>query len=154
VHWTPVWAVLEDRFSCLLGNAWHIKQNLDPRGAKTDVLDPQWLCQLLEAGLLRRALGGDRGAARPFPPAAELLCTIPRVGGAAEVIIAETGGDMSAFPAAKHLASSPEFAPATTSRPAAALRQDAQGWFSQTLVECAKSANHSTVTLDDTGAAA
>jgi transposase len=42
----------------------------------------------------------------PLAPAVELLCTIPGVGRrAAEVIIAETGGDMSAFPTAKHLTS-------------------------------------------------
>src|SRR5687767_1163625 len=42
----------------------------------------------------------------PFAPAVELLCSIPGVGRrAAEVIIAETGGDVSAFPTAKHLAS-------------------------------------------------
>jgi transposase len=42
----------------------------------------------------------------PFEPAVELLCTIPGVQRrTAEVIIAETGADMSAFPTAKHLAS-------------------------------------------------
>lgn len=43
---------------------------------------------------------------RPFDRAVELLCTIPGVGRrTAEVIVAETGADMSAFPSAKHLAS-------------------------------------------------
>jgi transposase len=222
VYWKPVWAVLEDRFECLPVNARHIKQ---VPGRKTDVLDAQWLCQLLEAGLLRASLVppkpvrtlrnltryrksqirdrqremnrlhpvmqdtaikldsvatdmlGKSGRAMldalvsgttdpvvltdlargllrkrlpalraalegrfdsehalvvgrilahidyldeaiddlsaaieeqlgPFAPAVELLCTIPGVGRrAAEVIIAETGGDMSAFPLAKHLAS-------------------------------------------------
>jgi len=42
----------------------------------------------------------------PFEPAVELLCTIPGVQRrTAEVIIAETGADMSVFPSAKHLAS-------------------------------------------------
>jgi transposase len=42
----------------------------------------------------------------PFAEAVTLLCTIPGVGPhVAQVIIAETGGDMSAFPTAKHLAS-------------------------------------------------
>jgi len=42
----------------------------------------------------------------PFARAVELLCTIPGVARrTAEVIIAETGGDMTAFPSAKHLAS-------------------------------------------------
>ena len=222
VYWKPVWAVLEDRFRCLLVNARHVKQ---VPGRKTDVQDAQWLCQLLEAGLLRASLVppkpvrtlrnltryrksqirdrqremnrlhkvmqdtgikldcvatdmmGKSGRAMldalvsgttdpvvladlargqlrkklpalraalegrfdaehvlvvgrilahidyldeaidelsgaieeqlgPFAPAVELLCTIPGVGRrAAEVIIAETGGDMRAFPTAKHLAS-------------------------------------------------
>jgi transposase len=43
---------------------------------------------------------------RPFEQAVELLCTIPGVQRrSAEVIVAETGADMSAFPTAKHLAS-------------------------------------------------
>jgi transposase len=42
----------------------------------------------------------------PLASAVELLCTIPGVGRrAAEVILAEPGGDMTAFPSAKHLAS-------------------------------------------------
>jgi transposase len=45
-----VWAVLEDDFELLLVNARHVK-NLP--GRKTDVKDAEWLCQLLEAGLLR-----------------------------------------------------------------------------------------------------
>src|SRR4051794_16012447 len=49
VYWRPVWAVLEDNFELLLVNARHVKQG---PGRKTDVLDAQWLCQLLEAGLL------------------------------------------------------------------------------------------------------
>jgi transposase len=53
VYWKPVWAVLEDRFNCLLVNARHVKQ---VPGRKTDVMDAQWLCQLLEAGLLRASL--------------------------------------------------------------------------------------------------
>lgn len=50
VYWKPVWAILEDDFDCLLVNARHVK-NLP--GRKTDVKDAEWLCQLLEAGLLR-----------------------------------------------------------------------------------------------------
>src|SRR5450755_4426906 len=50
VYWKPVWAVLEDSFDCMLVNARHVKQC---PGRKTDVLDAQWLCQLLEAGLLK-----------------------------------------------------------------------------------------------------
>ena len=50
VYWKPCWAVLEDRFECMLVNARQVKQ---VPGRKTDVSDAAWLCQLLEAGLLR-----------------------------------------------------------------------------------------------------
>jgi transposase len=50
VFWKPVWAILEDEFELLLVNARHVKQ---VPGRKTDVSDAAWLCQLLEAGLLR-----------------------------------------------------------------------------------------------------
>jgi transposase len=53
VYWKPVWAVLEDRFELMLVNARHVTQ---VPGRKTDVKDAQWLCQLLEAGLLRASL--------------------------------------------------------------------------------------------------
>ena len=53
VYWKPVWAILEDRFSCTLVNARHVKQ---VPGRKTDVTDAQWLCRLAEAGLLRASL--------------------------------------------------------------------------------------------------
>jgi len=52
-YWKPVWALLEDRFDCMLVNARHVKQ---VPGRKTDVKDAQWLCQLLEAGLLKASL--------------------------------------------------------------------------------------------------
>jgi len=52
VYWKPVWAILEDEFDCLLCNARHVKQ---VPGRKTDVAAAAWLCQLLEAGLLRRS---------------------------------------------------------------------------------------------------
>jgi transposase len=50
VYWKPCWAVLEDHFQLMLVNARTVKQ---VPGRKTDVKDAQWLCQLLEAGLLR-----------------------------------------------------------------------------------------------------
>jgi transposase len=50
VYWKPVWAVLEDEFELLLCNAAHVR---NVPGRKTDVGDAQWLCQLLEVGLLR-----------------------------------------------------------------------------------------------------
>jgi len=49
VYWKPPWAILEDEFQCMLVNARHVKQ---VPGRKTDVKDAEWLCQLLEAGLL------------------------------------------------------------------------------------------------------
>ena len=52
VYWKPVWAILEDEFDCLLVNARHVKQ---VPGRKTDCSDAAWLCQLLEAGLLKRS---------------------------------------------------------------------------------------------------
>ncbi|MCA1700583.1 MAG: IS110 family transposase [Actinobacteria bacterium] len=50
VFWQPIWHVLEDDFELMLVNARHVKQ---VPGRKTDVSDAAWLCQLLEAGLLR-----------------------------------------------------------------------------------------------------
>src|SRR5215211_406349 len=50
VYWKPVYYPLEDDFGLLLVNAQHVK-NVPRR--KTDVQDAQWLCQLLEHGLLR-----------------------------------------------------------------------------------------------------
>ena len=263
VYWKPVWAVLEDRFKCLLVNARHVKQ---VPGRKTDVRDAQWLCQLLEAGLLKPSLVppkpvrtlrnltryrksqirdrqremnrlhkvmqdtgikldtvatdmmGKSGRAMldalvsgttdpvvladlargrlrkklpalraalegrfdaehvlvvgrilahidyldeaidelsgaieqqlgPFAPAVELLCTIPGVGRrAAEVIIAETGGDMSVFPTAKHLASWAGMCPGndeSAGKRRTGKTRKGSKWLSQTLVECAKSANRS-----------
>jgi transposase len=50
VYWKPVYYVLEDDFELLLVNAQHVKT---VPGRKTDTTDAQWLCQLLECGLLR-----------------------------------------------------------------------------------------------------
>jgi transposase len=50
VYWKPVWQLLEDDFECLLVNARDVKH---VPGRKTDVSDAQWLCQLLECGLLK-----------------------------------------------------------------------------------------------------
>lgn len=50
-YWKPVWYVLEDRaFELRLVNAQHVK--ILP-GRKSDVLDAEWLAELLEHGLLR-----------------------------------------------------------------------------------------------------
>jgi transposase len=50
VYWQPVWHILEEDFELTLCNARHVK---NVPGRKTDVGDAQWLCQLMEAGLLR-----------------------------------------------------------------------------------------------------
>jgi transposase len=50
VFWLPVWHILEDGFELTLCNARHVK---NVPGRKTDMSDAQWLCQLMEAGLLR-----------------------------------------------------------------------------------------------------
>jgi transposase len=50
VYWKPVWYVLEDDFELILCNAAHVK---NVPGRKTDASDAQWLCQLVEHGLLR-----------------------------------------------------------------------------------------------------
>ena len=50
VYWQPVWHVLEVVFELMLVNARHVKQ---VPGRKTDCSDAAWICQLMEAGLLR-----------------------------------------------------------------------------------------------------
>jgi transposase len=50
VYWKPVYHVLEDDFECWLLNARHLK---NVPGRKTDVKDAEWICQLLEHGLVR-----------------------------------------------------------------------------------------------------
>jgi transposase len=50
VYWKPVYYALEDDFALLLVNARHVK---NVPGRKTDTSDAQWLCQLLECGLLQ-----------------------------------------------------------------------------------------------------
>lgn len=50
VFWKPVFYVLEDRFTCWLLNAQHLR---NVPGRKTDVEDSIWICQLVEHGLVR-----------------------------------------------------------------------------------------------------
>jgi transposase len=261
VYWKPVWAILEDRFSCKLVNARHVKQ---VPGRKTDVTDAQWLCQLAETGLLRASLVppkpirtlrnltryrkaqvkdrqreagrlhkvledtgiklhcvasdllGKSGRAMlealiegttdptvladlakgllrkklpalrealqgrfdkehaiivgrilahidyldesiaelsgaieeqiaPFATAVELLCTIPGIQQrTAEVIIAETGGDMSAFPTAKHLASWAGICPGndeSAGKRRSGKTRKGSKWLRANLIEAAKAAS-------------
>ena len=50
VYWKPVFYVLEDDMQCWLLNARHLR---NVPGRKTDVQDAEWICQLLEHGLVR-----------------------------------------------------------------------------------------------------
>jgi len=50
VYWKPVYVLLEDHFTLVVGNAQHIK---NVPGRKTDVRDSQWLAQLVRHGLIR-----------------------------------------------------------------------------------------------------
>jgi transposase len=52
VYWKPVYAVLEDEFEVVVGNAHHI-QNVP--GRKTDVKDSEWLADLLRHGLIAKS---------------------------------------------------------------------------------------------------
>ncbi len=80
----------------------------------------------------------------PFAAKLQLLCTIPGVQQrTAEVIIAETGGDMSAFPSAKHLASWAGVCPGQ--RESAGKRKSSKTrkgspWLRATLIESARGA--------------
>jgi transposase len=50
VYWKPVYYLLEDDFELWLLNARHMK---NVPGRKTDVKDAEWICQLVEHGLVR-----------------------------------------------------------------------------------------------------
>ena len=50
VYWKPVYYVLEDDIECWLLNAHHLRA---VPGRKTDVKDAEWICQLVEHGLVR-----------------------------------------------------------------------------------------------------
>src|SRR6266702_1114841 len=50
VYWRCVDYVLEDALACWLANARHLR---NVPGRKTDVQDAQWICQLVEHGLVR-----------------------------------------------------------------------------------------------------
>lgn len=84
---------------------------------------------------------------RPFEPAIALLRTIPGVERrAAEVIVAETGADMSRFPSAGHLASWAGVCPGQNEsagkRKSAKTRRGSK-WLRGTLTECARAASRS-----------
>lgn len=50
VYWKPVFYLLEGEFECWLLNAQHLR---NVPGRKTDVADAEWICRLLEHGLVR-----------------------------------------------------------------------------------------------------
>ena len=50
VYWKPAYHLLEDATECWLLNARHLR---NVPGKKTDVLDAEWICQLVEHGLVR-----------------------------------------------------------------------------------------------------
>ena len=50
VYWKTVFYALEDRYECWLLNAQHLR---NVPGRKTDVKDSEWICQLVQHGLVR-----------------------------------------------------------------------------------------------------
>ena len=50
IYWRPVYYLLEDHMECWLLNAQHLRH---VPGRKTDVHDAEWICQLVEHGLVR-----------------------------------------------------------------------------------------------------
>ena len=50
VYWKTVFQALEERFGCWLLNAHHLR---NVPGRKTDVKDSEWICQLVQHGLVR-----------------------------------------------------------------------------------------------------
>jgi transposase len=50
VYWRAAYFLLEDEFECWLLNARHLR---NVPGRKTDVQDAEWICQLVEHGLVR-----------------------------------------------------------------------------------------------------
>ena len=50
VYWKTVFQALEERFECWLLNAQHLR---NVPGRKTDVKDSEWICQLVQHGLVR-----------------------------------------------------------------------------------------------------
>jgi transposase len=81
----------------------------------------------------------------PFAKTVELLCTIPGVHQrTAEVIIAETGGDMNAFPTAKHLASWAGICPGndeSAGKRRSGKTRKGSKWLRANLTEAAKAAS-------------
>jgi transposase len=62
IYWKPVYALLEDAFEMIVGNATRIK---NVPGRKTDVKDSEWIADLLRHGLVAKSFV-------PPPPIREL----------------------------------------------------------------------------------
>ena len=52
IYWVPIYAILEDGFEVIVGNAHHIK---NVPGRKTDVKDSEWLADLVRHGLIAKS---------------------------------------------------------------------------------------------------
>jgi transposase len=52
IYWKPVYAVIEDDFEVVVGNAHHIR---NVPGRKTDVKDGEWIADLLRHGLIAKS---------------------------------------------------------------------------------------------------
>jgi transposase len=52
IYWKPVYALLEDTFEMIVGNATHIK---NVPGRKTDVKDSEWIADLVRHGLIGKS---------------------------------------------------------------------------------------------------
>ncbi len=52
IYWKPIYAVLEDDFEVIVGNAHHIK---NVPGRKTDVKDSEWIADLVRHGLIAKS---------------------------------------------------------------------------------------------------
>src|SRR3974377_1962113 len=66
VYWRPVYAVLEEHFDLIVGNARHIR---NVPGRKTDVKDAEWIADLVRHGLIAKSFV----PARPLRELRELL---------------------------------------------------------------------------------
>ncbi len=78
-YWKPVFYLLEDRVECWLLNARHMRT---VPGRKTDVKDAEWICQLIEHGLVRPSF---------VPPPIRRLRDLTRY---RSVVVAERGREV------------------------------------------------------------
>ena len=68
VYWRPVYAVLEEHFELIVGNARHIR---NVPGRKTDVKDSEWIADLVRHGLIAKSFVPPAGTARASPLSAQ-----------------------------------------------------------------------------------